>query len=60
MYTALVLNDVVITWDHTQTVIPAGTVLTLLSGGALETAIGTGNLQDISGQDQDLPSGAPR
>jgi hypothetical protein len=57
MYTALVTSDVVITWDRSQTVIPAGTVLQLLPGGPLETAIGAGNLQDISGSDQNLPLG---
>lgn len=57
MYTALVISDVVISWDHSQTVIPAGTVLQLLSGGALETAIGLANLTDISGADQNLPLG---
>lgn len=45
MYTAVVLSDVTITWDHSAVVIPAGTVLSLMAGGALEAAIGTGNLQ---------------
>lgn len=58
VYSAMVTSDVTITQDNSQAVIPAGTIVLLTSGGALETAIGLGNLTNVSGLDQDLPAAA--
>ncbi len=55
MYAAVVLADVTVTWDHTATVIPAGTTVGLTAGSALETAIGTANLLAVT-SDQDVPA----
>jgi hypothetical protein len=59
MYTAVVVADTTITWDTDTFVLKKGAVLDLMSGGALETAIGTGNLSALpAGSDQDLPPAA--
>jgi hypothetical protein len=50
MYGALSgANQLTIAWDHGGTVVTAGQVLDVLPGGALETAIGAGNLTALSG-----------
>jgi hypothetical protein len=50
MYPALILNDVVVLPDgFTEVTIPAGTVMILVSGGAMEAQIGLANIQNVSG-----------
>jgi hypothetical protein len=55
VYPALILNDVVVLPDGiTEVTIPAGTVMILVSGGSLESQIGLGNIQNVSGDSASL------
>lgn len=55
MYPALILNDVVVLPDGvTEVLITAGTVMLLISGGNLESQIGLGNIQNVSGDSATL------
>jgi len=40
---------VTIDWDHSRIAVPAGTVVDVDPGSALETAYGVTNLEDLSG-----------
>jgi hypothetical protein len=51
----MVLSTCMISQDNSATIIPAGTMLSLLAGGDMETAIGVANLQAVS-NDQNVPS----
>lgn len=58
MYMGVVITPQTITWDSGQQLLPAGTILGLTAGGALETAIGTSNIQVLSAVQAISPGGA--
>jgi hypothetical protein len=48
MYTALIKTAVSITWEGVSVLLARGTILIVNAGSALETAIGTGNITNVS------------
>lgn len=48
----IVANDITITWDGVQTFVPAGTIVDIPAGSALETAYGLSNLVSMTGAQQ--------
>ena len=42
-------GSVTVAWDHSRITVPAGTVVDIAPGSALESAYGAGNLADLSG-----------
>lgn len=56
MYSALIIAAVTFVWGLNTITLPVGTVVVLASGSALETAIGTSNILNVTG-DQATISG---
>lgn len=50
MYTALIKIAVSIVWQGTTVLLMRGQILQLVAGGSLETAIGTGNITNVTAQ----------
>ncbi len=54
MYTGLILSDVMISQDFSEVLVPAGTLIVLESGGALEAQIGLGNIVNVTSDQSTL------
>ena len=48
----IVTNDIMLTWDNVTVFVPAGTIVDVPAGSALETAYGLSNLSSMSGSQQ--------
>ena len=57
IYTGMVLATCTVSQDHSSVIIPAGTMINVTAGGAMETAIGPSNLLAVS-TDQNTPAAA--
>jgi hypothetical protein len=50
MYTALIKVAVSVVWEGVTTLFARGTILRVVAGSALETAIGTANITNVTTQ----------